>query len=93
MCPVLLTAKCVLFCFTHDTMLIRDMPDEIHARLVAEAEQNRRSTEKHALYLIEGGLLNRRPLAERQAAAKRIQAQFKREVTMKEIIAATKEDY
>ena len=75
------------------TMLIRDMPDEIHARLVAEAEQNRRNAEKHALYLIEVGLLNRRPLAERQVAAKRIQAQFKREVTMKEIIAATKEEH
>lgn len=38
------------------TLLIREIPDEIHDSLVLEAESNRRSKEKHALFLLEAAL-------------------------------------
>lgn len=41
------------------TLLIRDVPDEVHDMLVSEAERNRRSKEKQALYLIETSLATR----------------------------------
>lgn len=41
------------------TLLIRDVPDEVHDVLVSEAERNRRSKEKQALYLIETALAAR----------------------------------
>ena len=41
------------------TLLIRDVPDEVHELLVSEAERNRRSKEKQALYLIETSLATR----------------------------------
>jgi len=37
-------------------ILIRDVPDEVNAELVSQAKRNRRSKEKHALYLIERAL-------------------------------------
>ena len=41
------------------TLLIREIPDEIHDSLVLEAESNRRSKEKHALFLLEAALSRR----------------------------------
>jgi hypothetical protein len=41
------------------TLLIRDVPDELHDLLVSEAARNRRSKEKQALYLIETSLATR----------------------------------
>jgi plasmid stability protein len=41
------------------TLLIREIPDEIHDSLVLEAESNRRSKEKHALFLLETALSQR----------------------------------
>ena len=41
------------------TLLIRDVPDEVHDVLVFEADRSRRSKEKQALYLIESGLSRR----------------------------------
>jgi len=41
------------------TLLIREIPDEIHDSLVLEAESNRRSKEKHALFLLETALSRR----------------------------------
>jgi plasmid stability protein len=38
------------------TLLIRDVPDNVHESLISEADRNRRSKEKHALFLIEAGL-------------------------------------
>jgi plasmid stability protein len=38
------------------TLLIREVPDEIHEALVSEAERNRRSKEKQALFLLEQAL-------------------------------------
>lgn len=40
-------------------LLIRDVPEEIVAELAHDAERNRRSREKHALFLIEQALLRR----------------------------------
>lgn len=37
-------------------LLIRDVPDELVKKLAHDAERNRRSREKHALFLIEQGL-------------------------------------
>ena len=42
------------------TLLIREMPDEVHDILIAEAERNRRSKEKQALFILERAL-NRQP--------------------------------
>jgi plasmid stability protein len=38
------------------TLLIREIPDDVHDSLVLEAENNRRSKEKHALFLLEAAL-------------------------------------
>lgn len=75
------------------TILIRNVPEEIHARLTSEAAQNRRSAEKHALFLIEAGMRNRRPLAQWRADLDKVVAQCKREVTMEEILKATEEEH
>lgn len=37
-------------------LLIRDVPDQLVRKLAQDAERNRRSREKHALFLIEQGL-------------------------------------
>jgi hypothetical protein len=37
-------------------LLIRDVPDDLVAKLAQDAERNRRSREKHALFLIERAL-------------------------------------
>jgi plasmid stability protein len=38
------------------TLLIREIPDDVHDSLVLEAENNRRSKEKHAFFLLEAAL-------------------------------------
>ena len=61
------------------TILIRDIPDEVHSSLVLQAEQSRRSKEKQALYLIETGLRRKMPAREVLARARRtINAKAKR---------------
>jgi len=71
------------------TILIRDVPDEVHSSLVMQAEKSRRSKEKQALYLIETGLRRKRPAQEVLAAARHIHEQCKSETAMKDIMAAT----
>ena len=71
------------------TLLIRNVPDELHKQLVAAAERERRSKEKQALVLLERALAIRRLPNNTLKAARKIRAQFKREVSMKEILAAT----
>jgi plasmid stability protein len=73
------------------TILIRDMPDEVHASLVLQAEQGRRSKEKQALYLIETGLRRKMPAQEVLARARRLHAQCKGKTAIKDILAATEE--
>lgn len=71
------------------TILIRDVPEDVHASLKAQADKNRRSAEKQALYLIETGLRRRRPPEEVLAAARKIHAQCKGVITMAEILEFT----
>ena len=73
------------------TILIRDMPEEVHSSLKAQAEKNRRSKEKQALYLIETGLRRKLPAPEVLARARRLHAQCKEGTTIKDILAATEE--
>lgn len=73
------------------TILIRDVPEEVHAELVTLAGRNRRSKEKQALFLIEGGLRRRKTPAEVLTEAKRIHAQFKETFPMEEVLKATEE--
>jgi plasmid stability protein len=73
------------------TILIRDIPDEVHASLVVQAERSRRSKEKQALYLIETGLRRRMPAQEVLARARRLHRQCKVETAIKDILAATEE--
>ena len=73
------------------TILIRDVPEEIHAALVLQAEKNRRSKEKQALFLIEGGLRGVKPATDTLAEAAKIRAQCVREVSMEEILKWTEE--
>lgn len=73
------------------TLLIRDVPDEVHAALLAQAERNRRSMEKHALFLIEGGLRGNRPVKQMLAEAAKLRNQSKRTVTMNEVLKWTGE--
>lgn len=40
-------------------ILLREVPDELHAALVASAERDRRSMEKQALHLLESTFKNR----------------------------------
>ncbi|MGH7941582.1 MAG: hypothetical protein ACREFR_10985 [Limisphaerales bacterium] len=40
-------------------ILIRDVPEKVVAELAHDAERNRRSREKHALFLIESALRSR----------------------------------
>ena len=73
------------------TLLIRDVPDDVHAALLAQAERNRRSMEKQALFLIEGGLRSNRPVKQILAEAAKLRAQSKRTVTMSEVLKWTEE--
>jgi len=73
------------------TILIRDMPAEVHASLALQAEKSRRSKEKQALYLIETGLRRRMPAPEVLARARRLHKQCKGETSIKDILAATEE--
>ena len=73
------------------TILIRDVPNEVHSALVAQAGQNRRSKEKHALFLIEGGLRQQRPAAQILAEATRQRAHCKRVTPINEILNWTGE--
>ena len=73
------------------TLLIRDVPDDVNSALIAHAERNRRSKEKHALFLIEGGLRSQRPVKQILAEARKLRAKCKRPVTMTEILKWTEE--
>ncbi len=73
------------------TLTIRDVPDAVNAALVQAAEKNRRSKEKHALFLIEGGVLGRKPVKQTLSEAAAIRAQCKRTVTMAEVLKFTEE--
>ncbi len=78
------------FCYMA-TILIRDVPEEIHAALVLQAEKNRRSKEKQALFLIEGGLRGVKPAKDTLAEAAKIRAQCEREVSIEEVLKWTEE--
>jgi plasmid stability protein len=73
------------------SIIIRDMPEEVHTALKAQAEQNRRSKEKQALYLIETGLRRKMPVQEALAQARRLHGQFRRRTAIQAILAATEE--
>jgi len=73
------------------TILIRDMPEEVHASLKAQAEKNRRSKEKQALDLIETGPRRKLPAPEVLARAHCLPAQCKEGTTIKDILVATEE--
>jgi plasmid stability protein len=73
------------------SILIRDLPKDVHASLVLEAEKNRRSKEKQALFLIETGLRRRRPAQDVLSTARRLHRQCASETTMKEILKYTEE--
>ena len=73
------------------TILIRDIPEEVHSALVLQAEKSRRSKEKQALYLIETGLRQKMPAQEVLARARRLHDQCKGKTAMKDILAATEE--
>jgi plasmid stability protein len=75
------------------TLLIRDVPDEVNAALLAQAGRSRRSKEKHALFLIEGGLREQRPVKQTLAKAAKLRANCKRPVTMAEILKWTEETH
>ncbi len=75
------------------TLLIRDLPDEIHERLVQSAQAARRSKEKQAMFLIESGLRRRRPHEEVVKEARRIHALFKGEVAMKDVLTWTEAEH
>jgi plasmid stability protein len=71
------------------TILIRDIPDEVHSALVFQADKNRRSKEKQALFLIESGLRRKRPSADVLAEARKLRAECKGETSMAEILKWT----
>jgi len=73
------------------TLLIRDVPDEVNSALLAQAERNRRSKEKHALFLIEGGLRGNKPVKQTLAEAAKLRANCKRPATMAEVLKWTEE--
>jgi plasmid stability protein len=73
------------------TILIRDMPEEVHAALALQAEKSRRSKEKQALYLIETGLRRKMPAHEVLARARRLHKQCQGETSIKDILTATEE--
>jgi hypothetical protein len=73
------------------SLLIRDVPEAVHLELVRHAERNRRSKEKHALFLIEGGLRGRKPLPETLAQAAKLRGECKRPVALSEVLALTEE--
>ena len=75
------------------TILIRDMPEEVHASLKAQAHKNRRSAEKQALYLIETSLQRRPPTEHVLAAARKLHARCAGTATLKEILQATEADH
>ena len=75
------------------SLLIREMTPEVHNELIAHAERNRRSKEKHALFLIETGLRGRKPLKQTLTEAARLRAQCKRELAMAEVLKLTEESH
>jgi plasmid stability protein len=75
------------------TMLIRDIPDELHAEIVSEAQRNLRSAEKQALMFIKLGLRKRISEEELETRAEKVRQVCKRPVTMAEILEATEEDH
>jgi plasmid stability protein len=75
------------------TLLIRNVPAEVHAALQSQAERNRRSKEKQALFLIEAGLRVRKPLKEVLADAAKVRAQTKGTVTLREILSYTETEH
>ena len=75
------------------TILIRNVPEMVLTELVGQSARSRRSTEKHALFLIENGLRIRRPIKETLARAHKLRGEFKRPVQMNEILKWTEEEH
>ena len=75
------------------TILIRDVPQAVHDDLLATAARNRRSKEKHALFLIETGLRARPAAKDLRLAAARVRAQCKGTATMEEILNYTEGEH
>ena len=75
------------------TLLIRDVPEKLNRLLTQEAVKNHRSKEKQALAILQSNLRERPNVKEILAEAKKLHKQFKRKVTMKEILQATEEDH
>jgi hypothetical protein len=75
------------------SIIIRDIPENVHASLKAQAEKNRRSKEKQALFLIETGLRRRRPAQEILAEARKLRQQCTGTLTLEEIMEATEAEH
>ena len=75
------------------TLLIRDVPDEVHRELIAQAEQARRSKEKHALFLLETGLRRKMSHPQVMAKAQRIRNQIKGEISIGDILKYTEQEH
>lgn len=75
------------------TILIRDMPEEIHSELVCQAEKNRRSKEKQALFLIENGLRRKKQPEQTLHEARKLHRRFKGEIAMSEVLKYTEAEH
>jgi hypothetical protein len=86
-------AKKGLLSICYATLLIRQVPETLNRRLSRAAEKDHRSKEKQALAILAQNLRERPDAEQMIAEAKKLHRQFKRKVTMKEILEATEEDY
>lgn len=73
------------------TILIRDVPEDIHDALILQADKNCRSKEQEALFLIKGGLRGEKPAKDTLAEVSKIRTQCVREVSMEEVLKWTEE--
>jgi hypothetical protein len=65
----------------------------VHDRLAASAQTARRSKEKQALFILEQALGKPPKPDNTLAEARKLHAQFKRDVSMDEILAATEAEH
>jgi hypothetical protein len=69
--------------------VIRDVPEPVQSALVSEAERNRRSKEKQALWLIETGLRRKPPVDEVLAQARKLRGECKRRTSIADVLKFT----
>ncbi len=76
-----------------NTLTIRDIPDELNTALIQKAQQNRRSKEKHALFLLESAIRERPSAKQTMATAAQLRKQCQRATTLAEILKLTEENH